>query len=111
MNSFFCKTDKPFEWKARMNDDVSTNLYNCQRGKLFFTINDVSVHQGLTQANAGGLTDMYIDLGTYVKSFYSVIVSPNCCKISTLGNNDLRIHHKIFWNKSCPKLIREKYKK
>lgn len=111
MNSFFCKTDKPFEWKARMNDDVSTNLYNGQRGKLFFTINDVSIKQAETQTSDGGLTDMYLDMGTYVKSFYSVIVSPNCCKISTLGNNDLRIHHKIFWNKSCPKLIREENKK
>lgn len=111
MNSFFCKTDKPFAWKARMNDDVSTNLYNGQRGKLFFTINDVSVKQADTQTSSGGLTDMYLDLGTYIKSFYSIIVSPNCCKISTLGNNDLRIHHKILWNKSCPKLIRERYKK
>lgn len=111
MNSFFCKTDKPFEWKARMNDDVSTNLYNGQRGKLFFTINDVSIRQKETQGQNGGLTDMYLDLGTYIKSFYSVIVSPNCCKISAMGSNDLRIHHKILWNKSCPKLIRERFKK
>ena len=111
MNSFFCKTEKPFVWKARMNDDVSTNPYNGQRGKLFFTINDVSVKQAETQTSSGGLTDMYLDLGTYIKSFYSIIVSPNCCKISTLGNNDLRIHHKILWNKSCPKLIRERYRK
>lgn len=111
MNSFFCKTDKPFEWKGRINEDVVTNLYNGQRGKLFFTINDLSLKQQITQANKGGLTEMYLDIGTYIKSFYSVIISPNCCKVNTIGNNDLRIHHKIHWNLSCPKLIREKYKK
>lgn len=111
MNSFFCKTDKPFPFKGRINEDVCTNLYYGQRGRLFFTINDVSVKQAETQTSDGGLTDIYLDLGTYIKSFYSVIVSPNCCKVSTMGNNDLRIHHKILWNKSCPKLIRERYKK
>lgn len=57
----------------------------------------------------GGLTDAYLDSGTYVKSFYSVIAVPNCVKISAMGSKDLRIHHKVDWNKAVPKLLRAEY--
>ena len=34
-----------------------------------------SLLQKETQSNSGGLTDIYLELGTYVKSFYSVIAA------------------------------------
>lgn len=110
MNAFFFKTDKPIRFKGSINEDLNASVYEGQRGKIFFTINDISIDQIDTQQNDGGLTDIYLDLGTYIKSFYSVIVAPNCVKISAMGNNDLRIHHKVSWNKACPKIIREKFK-
>ena len=64
-----------------------------------------------TQSNAGGMTDVYIDGGTYVKSFYSVIVSPSCVKISQMGVSSKRLHHLISWNNAVPCIINEKYKK
>ena len=107
MNYYFFKTEKPIKFLGSINEDLSASVYEGQRGKCFFTINDVSVHQKITQSNAGGLTDAYLDSGTYVKSFYSVIVAPSCVKISAMGSKDLRIHHKVNWNKACPKIIRE----
>lgn len=111
MNVFFCQTDKPIKYIGRMNEDVNTYLYYGQRGKLFFTINDISTHQKASQSQDGGMTDLYIDLGTYIKSFYSVIVAPSMVKVNTIGIQNPRIHHKISWEKVCPKLIREIYKK
>lgn len=110
MNYYFFKTNRPIKFLGSINEDLSASVYEGQRGKVFFTINDVSVHQNLTQTNKGGLTDAYLDSGTYIKSFYSVIVAPNCVKVSAMGNNDLRIHHKVNWNLACPKIIREEIK-
>lgn len=111
MNAFFFKTNRPIRFMGSINEDLNASFYEGQRGKVFFTINDVSINQKDTQQNAGGLTDVYLDLGTYIKSFYSVIVAPNCVKISAMGNKDLRIHHKVEWNKCCAKIISEEWKK
>ena len=110
MNAFFFKTKRRIRFMGSINEDLSASVYEGQRGKLFFTISDVSVHQQKTQQNRGGLTDIYLDTGTYVKSFYSVIVAPNCVKVHTMGSKDLRIHHRVDWNLACPKLIREEVK-
>ena len=76
-----------------------------------FTIANVMINQGTTQANAGGMTEVYLDSGTYVKSFYTIMVAPSCTRISTMGNKFKRIHHKILWDKCTPKILNEKYKK
>ena len=111
MNAFFFKTNRPIRFNGSINEDLNASVYEGQRGKVFFTINDVSINQKDTQQNAGGLTDIYLDMGTYVKSFYSVIVAPNCVKICAMGNSDLRLHHKVNWNGSCAKIIRQEVKK
>lgn len=111
MNSFFCKTDRPFKFYGKINEDVCSYTLNGSRGDLFFTITNLSVEQLQTQSNAGGLTDIYLNLGTYIKSFYSVIICPSCVKVSVMGNKFMRIHHKVKWNNCVPKIISEKYKK
>lgn len=111
MNTFFCKTDRPFQFYGRINEDTTMYTTLGQRGYLFFTLGDVMVNQIQTQANAGGLTDIYLDKGTYYKSFCSVMFSPSCVKVSSMGNIYRRIHHKVKWNNCCPKIINEKYKK
>ena len=111
MNSFFCKTDRPFKFTGSTNEDVNAYITLGQKGKLLFTVYRVVIEQGKTQANAGGLTDIYLDNGTYVKSFYSVICQPSCAKVAIMNSNHPRIHHKILWNNCCPKIISEKYKK
>lgn len=111
MNSFLVDVDRPFKFYGRINEDVNTYTMLGNRGELFFTIADVQLDQTDTQTNAGGMTDIYLDSGTYVKSFYSVICSPQAVKIGMMGESRLRIHHKVKWNYCVPKIINEKYKK
>ena len=111
MNSFFCKTNRPFKYYGSTNEDVNSYIFNGMQGKLMCTIYKPSIIQTQTQANAGGLTDIYLDNGTYVKSFYSVIIEPSCAKVAIMNTKHPRIHHKILWNNCCPKIISDKYKK
>jgi hypothetical protein len=111
MNSFFCKTNKPFTFIGRINEDVNTYVNLGTKGELLFTVAECSLDQLATQSNKGGMTDVYLDSGTYVKSIYSVITNPSCVKIGLMGQSNKRIHHKILWNYCLPKIISEKYKK
>lgn len=111
MNSFFCKTKNKFKFIGSINEDVNTYTLLGSQGKLFITILDIALEQMQTQANKGGMTETYLDSGTYLKSFYSVMIMPSAVKIGLMGNKNMRIHHKIDWNKCVPKIINEKYKK
>lgn len=111
MNSFFCRTDRPFKFIGSINEDVNAYTTLSQQGKLFFTIIPFMLVQTRTQENSGGLTDIYLDLGTYIKSFYTVICSPSCTKIITMGDKHRRIHHKIISENCYPKIISDKYKR
>jgi len=115
MNSFIFKVNKNPKndvlFIGRMNDDVNTYLTQGSVGKLFFQISDVCLVQLATQSNSGGNTEVYKSFGTYVKSFYSVMASPSCCKISLMGSTHKRIHHQISWNNAVPKIVDEKHRK
>jgi len=111
MNTMLCSPDREFYYLGRMNDDVNAYIWHGQTGKLFFQLNTVSIVQAKTQASPGGLTDMYLQLGTYVKSFYSVMFCPSFVKISKMGWKDMRIHHKITWKNAVPCILNEKYKR
>lgn len=111
MNSFLCSTDKVFNFKGRINEDVNTYTLLGNQGELFFTIANLSLEQTPTQSNEGGMTDIYLDSGTYVKSFYSIICSPQAVKIALMGNRFMRMHHKVDWKYCSPKILDEKYKK
>ena len=76
-----------------------------------FQINNLAINQPITQTNSGGLTEFYLDGGTYLKSFYTVIFSPSCTKVSLMGSVNPRLHHKVSWNNAVPKIISENYKK
>ena len=111
MNSFFCRTDKNLTFLGRVNEDVNTYTMLGQKGKLLFTVYRGVIEQQTTQKNKGGMTEQYLDAGTYVKSFYTVIGTPSCAKVAIMNSNHPRIHHKILWDNCCPKIINEKYKK
>jgi hypothetical protein len=115
MNSFLFKVNEDPKddciFIGRMNDDVNTYLTQGKIGKLFFQIGNVMLKQLATQSNSGGNTEAYKSFGTYVKSFYSIMTAPSCCKISMFGSAHRRIHHKISWNNAVPKIIHETYKK
>ena len=115
MNSFVFKVNQDPKddclFIGRMNDDVNTYLTQGRVGKIFCQIANVMLIQFQTQLNSGGNTEAYKTMGTYVKSFYSVIAAPSCCKVSMLITTHPRIHHKIDWNKAVPKILHERYKK
>jgi hypothetical protein len=114
MNSFVCDTKKPFYFIGRMNEDVNTYVTMGLRGYLFFTTSQVQLDQKQTQTNSGGMSELYLDSGTYIKSFHTVMRAPSCVKIGQLGDprsKQFRIHHKINWNNTAPKILSEDYKK
>ena len=111
MNFFICKTENPFNFLGRINEDVTTYVNLGNKGDLFFTVCELSLTQELTQTNEGGFTDVYKNEGTYVKSFYSVMYNPSSVKVGLMGAKNMRLHHKINWNRSVPKILEEKYKK
>jgi hypothetical protein len=110
MNSFFCKTDRRFWFFSRLNEDVNTYMSLGNRGNIFITIPEIRLTQKQTQTNKGGMSDAYIDGGTYVKSFYTVMVGPSYCKVN-LSNAMSRLHHKISWKNAIPKIISDEWKK
>ncbi len=111
MNAWFCKTDRKFKFIGKLNDDVNTYITLAKTGGIFFTIAAISLEQERTQQQQGGITDLYLFYGTYVKSFYTVMMNPSCTRINMMGNKDRRIHHKILWDKCAPKIISEEWKK
>lgn len=110
MNSFFCKTSRRFWFFSRLNEDVNTYMDGGKTGKVFLTIPEIQLNQAATQATSGGMSDAYLASGTYVKSFYTVMVCPSCAK-ATYQPQVGRIHHKIAWNNAVPKIIDECHKK
>lgn len=108
MNTFVCRTDRPFAFRGRINEDVTAYALDGSRGALFVTTTQMSVNQQDTQQQAGGLTGSYLSLGTYAKSFYSVIACPSSVKVSALrGPTFTRIHHAVDWRRAVPKIVRE----
>lgn len=111
MNAFFFKTDNPIKFMGRINEDVNYYVTNGLKGDIIATHPMIRIEQLQTQSNTGGLTDIYLDMGTYVKSFYSVMYAPSCVKIHVMGVTDKRIHHRIKWNNAVPLILNESVKK
>lgn len=117
MNLFFCKTSRAINFVGRINEDVNTYAYYGQQGKLFLTIADWCLHQKATQSQSGGMTETYLEKGTYLKSFYSVMWNPSCVKIAAMGSpgkggqGHYRLHHNVDWSHCSPMILNEKWKK
>lgn len=114
MNTFFFKVGTPEEdikFIGRFNDDVNTYVSLGSRGELFLQFANINLDQTLTQKKTGGNTDAYLQYGTYVKSFYSVMCNPSSVKVAMMGETHRRIHHAVDWEHTVPKIISDKYKK
>ena len=111
MQTFFCRTDRPFQYFGRFNDDVNMYVYYGMIGKLVMSIRNVCIDQPVTQVTEGGIKDMYAKYGTYVKSFYSVMMCPSSVKIHIIGDKHYRIHHVVKHETSYVKVISSRYKK
>ena len=111
MNTLICSNKRKIQFVGRINEDVNAYTYLQQTGKIFFTVNQVVITQIQTQSNAGGMSDIYLANGTYVKSFYTLIFAPSCTQITRMGMYNTRLHHRINWDAAAPKILSEKYKK
>lgn len=106
MNSFFFATGTNERFLGTINEDVNFYVKHGNRGKIILTPNAIALNQIQTQKNAHGLTDIYLTLGTFVKSFYSVIINPSAVKVFAMGFKEKRLHHKVDSNKAFPKIVR-----
>ena len=111
MNTFVCATDRPFRFLGRTNEDVNAYVLLGSRGDIMLSQMKTSMIQKATQTNKGGLTELYLDAGTYVKSFYSVMCMPSSVSVAVLGKRHQRLHHRVDWRKTVPKIISEEYRK
>jgi hypothetical protein len=111
MNSFLCSTKRRFDFLGRMNEDVTTYVNLGSKGDIFFTFTNIQLDQKDTQKTKNGLTELYLDNGTYVKSFFSVMYNPSSVKISMMNANNIRLHHSIKWVNTTPMILDQKYKK
>lgn len=111
MNSFICDVERPFKFVGRINEDVNTYVLYGSRGGIFFTYSKFQLSQTQTQKSKGGMTEVYDESGTYVKSFYTVMMHPSSVYVAEMGEKHLRLHHNIKWEKTVPKIIRQAHKK
>lgn len=111
MNTFFCDVDRPYEFVGKINEDVNTYASRGIRGELIFSIFCVSINQQPTQSGEGGMTELYLTHGTYVKSFYTIMYAPSCTKIAETGQNFFRIHHRITWENAVAAILDPKHRK
>ena len=102
MNTFVCSTDRPFRFFGRLNEDTTAYVVHGNRGHLFFTTQHLQVNQVETQQNSGGLTEIYEDLGTYYKSFLSVMYAPSCVKVSAMASPRSGTGSTTLWNGETP---------
>ena len=111
MNSFFCDVQRPFFFYGTMNEDATYYAHSGRKGILVLTLYGYMLDQETTQQSSGGLTEIYLEGGTYLKSFYSVMYSPSNIKIGKIGTKkNQRIHHKINGRYTNPCIIDKKYK-
>jgi hypothetical protein len=111
MNTWLLKTEPPLEFVGRMNDDVNTYVVNGARGQLFLTATALQTSVMQTQKTAGGMTEMYLDAGTYMKSMYTVMMQPSSVTVRPMGQTHKRLHHSVNWNSTVPKIISSKHSK
>lgn len=111
MNSMFCRTNNPVNFIGVMNEDITTYTTLGSRGILFLTYTECHIVQKPTQSLEGGMTEAYLESGTYLKSFYSVISMPSAVKIYMMYSKHNRIHSRVDWDHCVPKIISGKYRK
>lgn len=107
MNTFICSINRPFKFVGRINEDVNTYTSETYRGLLFLSFSMLCMNQVRTQSNSGGMTEVYLESGTYLKSFYSVIYHPAGVKVKLMTTKNSRLHHAICWNATAPRIVRK----
>lgn len=107
MNTFVCDAERPFPFPGRINEDVNAYVTHGALGLLFLTHTNLQFDQTLSQVGAGGMTDLYLEAGTYIKSMFTVLAAPSCVSIRSMGRTSRRLHHHVSWRHAVPKILHE----
>lgn len=110
MNVFFFDVRRPVTFRGAINEDSTMGVDEAAKGNVVLTNLLVQITQTATQQAKGGLTEIYRDVGTYQKSFYTVMASPSSTIVAwqrAVG----RVHHLIRGDNAYPKIISEDWKK
>lgn len=110
MNVFFLRVDRPVEFNGIINEDSVMGVQLAATGGLALTNCLVRLDQTTTQQAEGGLTDIYKDVGTYQKSFYTLLASPSSTKIMYQRGVG-RVHHFINGECAYPRIVSADLKK
>jgi len=111
MNFFLCSTERPVSFSGRLNEDTTLYTAEQNRGVLCLTLPLLVLKQKTTQKQAGGLTELYLEHGTYTKSFYTILPQPSSVSVSLLKQKHARMHHKISWTYTVPQLVSPVFRK
>jgi hypothetical protein len=111
MNTFICSVERPFQFVGRINEDVNAYTWFQSLGNWFLTIPLICIQQKRTQSNPGGMSEMYLESGTYIKSFYTVIFQPSSVKIVLMQSKHPRLHHQVRWENTVPYILAETWRK
>ena len=111
MGSFFCDTQKEYRYPGRFNDDVCGYITNNIKGRISLILHGFTLSTALTQNVKGGMTEIYRQNGTYLKSLYSSIMLPSVAKLKPMGESIFRMHHLIKYRNDVPKILNEKFSK
>lgn len=100
--SFLFRADDSFRFVARVNEDTVGYALQGSRGRIFLTTAYAMLDSTPTLKAAGGLTEEYAWMGSYVKAFYAVMMMPSAIKgvISEKG-----VVHSVRARNVYPKIL------
>lgn len=97
------KTDLPFRWRGRYNEDTDLSLRVLKSGLVTVQFNAFLAEKVTTQRMVGGnTTELYAD-GTTDKSRMIERLHPDCAKVSMKFS---RVHHHVDYSRFTQKLER-----
>lgn len=107
MNTMWQHTDTDEPFLGLINEDVNRYVLGGVQGRTHLTAFRVQMQQVQTQASAGGMSDIYNDAGTYLKSFFPVMICPSGVYVWRMGpsRDNRRWHHGIDWPRVVPKIL------
>jgi hypothetical protein len=94
------------EWEGRLNDDLINAIKVYKFGQSEFSFKFLNTKPFETQKVKGGLTDIYKDYGTVLKTMYAILYEP---KVTKLVIKFGRYHHETDWKLITPKILDYKY--
>lgn len=106
--NFLIKVKDNINFLGTRNEDFNMMAKYSKIGRIIFEIFRIGIRSPERGTNAGGLQEDYNEAGFYTANFYSIILAPYCCKLAYKNKKIILVRD---WNKFCPKIISEVYKK